>query len=157
MLTNGPPGATPDPAMRIGDPERERTAARLGQALAQGYLSMEEYETRVGRAFEAQTAGALKHLVDDLPVARISRQDPSRRAALRAAARRGVRIHLGVYLAVSVLMIGIWLATAVSVGEWYFWPIWPMLGWGIGVASHAIPVGACAGKGRDVLRLPSIL
>lgn len=132
--------------IRIGDSERERTAALLGQALTQGYLSLEEYEPRVGRVFEAQTAGALNDLVADLPVAQIRRRDPSRRAERHAAARRGARIHLGVYLAVSVLMIGIWLATAVTAGAWYFWPIWPILGWGIGIVSHVIPVRACAGR-----------
>lgn len=70
--------ATADPTMRVGDPERERTAARLGQAFTQGYLAMEEYETRLGRAFEAQTVGGLNHLIVDLPVERISRRDPHR-------------------------------------------------------------------------------
>jgi hypothetical protein len=43
-------------------------------------------------------------------------------------------------LAASLLMIGIWLAVAVTVGAWYFWPVWPILGMGIGVVSHAVPV-----------------
>lgn len=134
-------------AVRVGDAERGNTADHLGQAFTQGYLSMEEYETRLARAFEAQTAGALRDLLADLPVAQIIKRDPRRRAQRSAAARRGVRIHLGAYLAVSVLMIGIWLVTAVFAGAWYFWPIWPILGWGIGIVSHAIPVGAC-GRGR---------
>lgn len=145
-----------NPAMRAGDPERERTAARLGQAFTQGYLSMEEYETRLGSAFAAQDTGELKQLVADLPVERIRRQDPSRSAARRAAARRGVQIHLAAYLAVSVLMIGIWLATAMAAGDWYFWPVWPILGWGIGIVSHAIPVRACAGKQRDPQRFSMV-
>lgn len=140
-----------DPAVRVGDPERERTAAFLGQAFTLGYLSMEEYETRLG-AFEAQTVGALNPLIADLPVDQIRRRDPHRRAARQAAARRGVRIHLVAYLAVSLLMIGIWLATAMAVGVWYFWPAWPILGWGIGIVSHAIPVHACTGKRRHSVR-----
>lgn len=131
-------------AVRVGDSERECTADQLGQAFTQGYLSMEDYETRLTRAFEAQTAGALQDLVADLPVAQIVRADPRRRARRDAAARRGVRIHLSAYLAVSVLMIGIWLVTAIFAGAWYFWPVWPILGWGIGIISHAVPVGACA-------------
>lgn len=146
------PRATADPAVRVGDPERERTATRLGQAFTQGYLSLEEYETRLGRAFEARTVGALNHLTADLPVERIRRRDPRRRAARHAAARRGVRIHLVAYLAVSLLMIGIWLATAMAVGAWYFWPVWPILGWGIGIVSHAIPVHACARQRRNPVR-----
>jgi Domain of unknown function (DUF1707)/2TM domain len=138
--------ATADPAVRVGDPERERTATRLGQAFTQGYLSMAEYETRLNRAFEAQTVGALNQLTIDLPIERISRRDPHRRAARLAAARRGVQIHLIGYLAMSALTIGIWLAIAVGAGAWYFWPVWPILGGGIGVISHAIPVHTCARK-----------
>lgn len=131
------------PVVRVGDPERDRAAAVLGQAFTQGYLSMSEYETRLGRAFEAQTTGGLDQLVGDLPVQQISRRDPHRRAARQAAARRGVRIHLLAYLAGSLLMLGIWLATAMATGAWYFWPAWPILGWGIGIVSHATPVHAC--------------
>ncbi len=145
-----------NPTTRVGDSERERSAACLGQAFTQGYLSMEEYETRLARAFEAQTAGPLNDLVADLPVAQIIRRGPRRRARRSAAARRGVQIHLAAYLGVSVLMIGIWLVTAVFAGAWYFWPVWPILGWGIGMVSHAIPVGACASKRRDPQRFSAM-
>jgi hypothetical protein len=129
-----------DLGVRVGDRERETVIARLGQAFTQGYLSIPEYETRLDRAFEAQTAGALGEVLGDLPVGRIARDDPQRHAARAAAARRGLRIHLAVYLAASLLMIGIWLAVGVSVGAWYFWPVWPIMGMGIGVVSHAVPV-----------------
>jgi hypothetical protein len=44
-------------ATRAGDREREVTAGHLGQALAEGYLDMAEYEDRVLSAFSAHTAG----------------------------------------------------------------------------------------------------
>jgi hypothetical protein len=135
-----------DPATRIGDPEREWTTTRLGQAFSQGYLLLDEYGSRLGEALAAQTAGELDHLVADLPVDRIIRRDPARRAARLAAARRGVRIHLFGYVAMSLLMVGIWLTLALTVGAWYFWPIWPILGGGIGIVSHAIPVQQVARK-----------
>lgn len=130
------------PDIRAGDRERERTATDLGQALAQGYLPMTEYEQRLGRAFAAHSAGELDALVADLPVARLRHHDPRRRAAQLAAARLSVRIHLVAYLAGSLLMLGIWLAVGLGVGAWYFWPVWPILGWGIGVVGHVIPVMA---------------
>ncbi len=129
-----------NPTVRVGDREREKVIARLGQAFTQGYLSIPDYEARLDQAFAAQTTGELSEALSDLPVGRIARDDPQRRAASVAAARRGVRIHLAAYLAVSLLMIGIWLAVAVTVGAWYFWPVWPILGMGIGVVSHAVPV-----------------
>jgi hypothetical protein len=130
------------PDVRVGDREREKAVSRLGQALAQGYLSMPEFETRVDQALRAETAGELTRPLGDLPVGQIARSDPRRTAARVAAARRGVRIHLAAYLVASLLMIGVWLTVAVTAGAWYFWPVWPILGWGIGVMSHAVPVSS---------------
>jgi hypothetical protein len=134
------PQPSANPTVRVGDREREKVISRLGQAFTQGYLSIPDYETRLDQAFAAKTAGALALALSDLPVGRIARDDPQRHAARAAAARRGVRIHLAAYLAAALLMIGIWLAVALSVGAWYFWPVWPILGMGIGVVSHAVPV-----------------
>ena len=129
-----------DPSARVGDPERERAATQLGQAFSQGYLSMAEYDTRLQHAFQTETAGALDDLVRDLPIRRIIRNDPRRRARRIAAARRGVAIHFAAYLAMSLTMIGIWWAVTLAVAAPYFWPIWPILGGGIGVLAHAVPV-----------------
>jgi Domain of unknown function (DUF1707)/2TM domain len=134
------PQPSANPTVRVGDREREKVISRLGQAFTQGYLSIPDYETRLDQAFAAKTAGALALALSDLPVGRIARDDPQRHAARAAAARRGVRIHLAAYVAAALLMIGIWLAVALSVGAWYFWPVWPILGMGIGVVSHAVPV-----------------
>jgi hypothetical protein len=138
-----------DPGLRVGDREREMVITRLGQAFAQGYLSIPEYESRLDQALEAQTTGALNQPLSDLPVRRIARSDPRRRAARVAAARRGVQIHLTAYLAASLLMIGIWLTLAITVAAWYFWPVWPIVGGGIGVISHAIPVRSCTRDRRS--------
>jgi hypothetical protein len=126
--------------IRAGDREREQTAARLGQALAQGYLDMAEYEERVRTAFAAGTTGELARLLDDLPLHQLRRNDPGRRAARHAAARMSVRIHLAAYLLMVVVVLTVWLAVALSADVWYFWPVWPILGAGIGVVSHAIPI-----------------
>ena len=52
------------------------------------------------------------------------------------------RTHLTFYLLVNVFLIGIWAAS----GAGYFWPIWPMLGWGIALAAHAAPLMARTGS-----------
>lgn len=54
-------------------------------------------------------------------------------AIQRLKARRGFSVHLMVYVLVNVLLIIIWAVT----GRGYFWPIWPLSGWGIGVGMHA--------------------
>jgi len=125
---------------RAGDRDRQRTAARLGQALAHGYLQIGEYDERVQAAFQTQCTGELKELLADLPVDRIRRADPRRRAARMAAARRGVRIHLAAFAAMTVVVLAIWAAVAVTTGASYFWPIWPIFGAGIGLISHALAV-----------------
>jgi hypothetical protein len=128
------------PAVRASDRDRERTANQLGQALSQGYLAMDEYETRLQAAFAAHTIAELRQLVSDLPLAQLRRNDPQRQAARRRAARRGVQIHLGGYLAMVVIVLAVWLAVGLTAGAWYFWPIWPILGAGIGVIGHALPI-----------------
>lgn len=125
---------------RAGDRDREKTAARLGQALAQGYLELAEYEQRVQAAFQTRTAGELGELLADLPLDRIRRADPRRRATRAAAARTGVRIHLAAYLAMTVVVLVVWAMVAATTGAAYFWPIWPILGAGIGLASHALAI-----------------
>jgi DUF1707 SHOCT-like domain/2TM domain len=125
---------------RAGDRDREKTAARLGQALAQGYLELGEYEQRVQAAFQTHTTGELRELLADLPLERIRRADPRRRAARAAAARRGVRIHLAAYLAMTLVVLIVWAAVAATTGASYFWPVWPILGAAIGLVSHALAV-----------------
>ena len=127
-------------SIRAGDREREKAADQLGSALAQGYLDMVEYETRLQAAFAAQTAAELRALVADLPLDRLRRHDPRRREARRAAARQSVQLHLAGYLAMVVIVLTVWLVVGLTAGAWYFWPIWPILGAGIGVLGHALPI-----------------
>jgi hypothetical protein len=101
---------------------------------------LDEYDKRLQATFAANTTTELRQLVADLPLAQLRRNDPQRRAARQRAARLGVRIHLGAYLAMVVIVLTVWLAVGLAAGAWYFWPIWPILGAGIGVVSHAIPV-----------------
>ena len=133
------------PSVRAGDRDRETTANQLGSALAQGYLEMAEYETRLHAAFAAHTTAELRQLVADLPLAQMRRNDPQRREARRAAARRGVQLHLAGYLAMVVIVLTVWLAVGLTAGAWYFWPIWPILGAGIGVVGHVLPIRFATG------------
>jgi Domain of unknown function (DUF1707)/2TM domain len=123
-----------------GTRDREKTADLLGQALAQGYLQVDEYDQRLQAAFQTHTSQELRELLADLPLERIRRHDPRRRAARIAAARRGVRAHLAAYLAMCVIVLTVWAAVAMTTDATYFWPIWPILGAGIGLVSHALSV-----------------
>ncbi|ABM11586.1 MULTISPECIES: DUF1707 domain-containing protein [Mycolicibacterium] len=150
MSSIATPAATP--SFRAGDRDRDMTADLLGQALAQGYLDMAEYESRLQTVYDARTTPDLRRLTSDLPVAELRRNDPRRMAARRAAARRGVHVHLAGYLAMVVIVLTVWLAVGLTAGSWYFWPVWPILGAGVGVLAHALPIKhafpACPGARR---------
>jgi hypothetical protein len=57
-----------------------------------------------------------------------------REAAMeRVKAKRDFRTHLAVFIVINTFLVAIW---AVS-GAGYFWPIWPIAGWGVGLALNA--------------------
>lgn len=71
------------------------------------------------------------------PFERAVAADRRRRAERRRAAEvMGFRIHLAVYLAVQVLLFVTWWLT--GAGFQWFW--FPLIGWGVGLAIHAIVV-----------------
>jgi hypothetical protein len=56
----------------------------------------------------------------------------------RLKKRRDFRGHVFIYVAVNAMLVAIWAIT--SGGDDFFWPIFPILGWGIGVAANAYDV-----------------
>lgn len=62
--------------------------------------------------------------------------DATRReeAIKRIKQRRDFGSHLLVYVLVNGLLVVIW---ALTNSGGYFWPVWPMAGWGIGLVMHA--------------------
>jgi hypothetical protein len=110
--------------LRASDADRERVAERLRVAAGDGRLTPAELEERLEEAFSARTGAELEPLVADLPL-------PPRQHRPRD------RTHERTYVAVMLLLVAIWAIT----GAGYFWPIWPMLGWGIGVLADAGRLG----------------
>ena len=123
-----------DPGLRVGDAERGRVVDQLADHHAAGRLTLEEFEERMSAAWTARAGDELEVLVRDLPaLPRPARPAPARpRLALDSPTRT--------YLAVIALLWVIWLVTGAN----YPWPIWPMLGWGIGIAGRH--KGAWAGR-----------
>ncbi|WP_309645348.1 2TM domain-containing protein [Phenylobacterium sp.] len=66
-------------------------------------------------------------------------------AERRADAKLGFRAHLLVYLVVSAGLAAINLLTSSD----YYWFVWPMLGWGVGVVAHGLSVHAYVGDHRE--------
>lgn len=61
------------------------------------------------------------------------------RALESLEAKADFRGHLTIYLLVMLLLTGIWAFTSGFSG--FFWPIFPMMGWGLGVAIHGVSLG----------------
>ncbi len=83
---------------------------------------------RTDLAYAATTLAELERLVADLPI------DPGDQPEVpmpeEAQVRRDFRGHLTTYGLVVFLLVVIWILTGVG----YFWPVWPALGLGVGIA-----------------------
>jgi 2TM domain len=77
-------------------------------------------------------------------VLEVPKTEEERRALAlkRIKAKSDFKIHLVVYLTVNALFVVIWAMT--NAGEPYpqgfFWPIFPMVGWGVGVVINGFVV-----------------
>lgn len=63
-------------------------------------------------------------------------EDLRRIARRRAAAKLGLCIHAGVYAAVSAFLALLQYLTTPQI----LWNLWPLAGWGLGLAIHATVV-----------------
>jgi hypothetical protein len=102
--------------MRASDAERDGVVEALRRHAADGRLEVAELEERIASALGARTREELDGLTADLPR---RTHHPGRRH------RRAAEVRA--YFGVMVLLIVIWATT----GADYFWPVWPMLGWGV--------------------------
>lgn len=125
--------------LRVSDSDRERVADLLRQHYGAGRLSEEELSERIESVYGVRTMSELEAVTADLP----SPREGGRRRG--GALEASVRIHLTVYIVVNVFLIAIWAAS----GGGYFWPVWPILGWGIAVGCHAAPLLARRASPRE--------
>lgn len=122
VLVEPAPGAD----SRVGDVDRQRAAQALGDAAAGGYLRLDELDERLGQVWASTTRAQLAAVAADLPP---RAPEPRTRTA-------GARAHVTAYLVTMLLLVAVWLVVGVSGGGWYPWPVWPALGWGVGVLRH---------------------
>ncbi len=127
--------------LRVADADRERVAARLGQAHAEGRLTLAEYDERVRAAHGAVVGSDLLPLTADLPAEAPARPGGAVRPGARPA-RSPMRTAVAVWAVVSVINLVIWVAVSVGTGgvvaPWWIWVAGP---WGL-----ALVVGALAGR-----------
>jgi hypothetical protein len=60
--------------------------------------------------------------------------DLREQAIQRLRKKRDLRSHVFIYLAVNSMLVVIWAFTGT---DNFFWPIFPILGWGVGLAANA--------------------
>jgi hypothetical protein len=146
-------------ALRASDDDRQRVLALLQTHFVDGRLDQTELEQRIERTLAARTWGDLDQQLADLP--RLDpapvRQDPPpvppplpqrypRRHRAGSFGQKSFAAHVSSYGLVMVMLVAIWLLT--SPGH-YFWPIWPMLGWGLPLAWHGLMVRVLSGPRRE--------
>jgi hypothetical protein len=130
------------PLIRASDTDRDRAVDQLRQHLADGRLTMEEFTERVDEAYEARTTADLQQALRELPHVRVSEpRTPEQRekaATRQLKKQRQLRSQLVTFVLVNTFLVAIWLVTSVAAGEpIFFWPIFPILGWGLGLAVQA--------------------
>lgn len=112
-----------DRAVRASDAERERIAKMVSDAAGEGRLSLPEAEERLEQIYQTQFRHELAEFVTDLPhegrpsvIGTRQGGGPVGRFPMR------LRIHAGIAVALSVLLILRWVASGVP----FFWPAGPM-------------------------------
>ena len=59
--------------------------------------------------------------------------DLREQAVKRLKDKRDFKAHLLAYVLVNTMLVAVWAMTGVG----FFWPLFPLMGWGIGLAFHA--------------------
>ena len=79
---------------------------------------------------DAALAGDARAMTEPMAAQRSPEWEDARK---RVVARWEFRSHLVVYVVVNAFLVMIWAIT----GAGYFWPVWILGGWGIGLVLHA--------------------
>lgn len=138
------------PDLRAGDEDRDRTITRLREAYAEGRLTQDEFDVRMGEAAVARTFSDLDGLTADLPAApapapvAVPGGSPTAVVAddhERENLRKGWAAWVGVSVLVNVIWLGTWITG--DDGAPAYWPIWVMGPWGA-----AMLIGTLSRRGR---------
>ena len=126
--------------LRATDADRDHAADLLREAFADGRLNREEYGARSSTALGTRRIGDFVELLADLVPSDAVVSAPSRAADLRSRAveryERELRSARNGWIFVTTLCVAIWAATSLAGGgPSFFWPVFPMIGVGIGYFS----------------------
>ncbi|MFC8042273.1 DUF1707 domain-containing protein [Nocardia sp. NPDC057353] len=128
------------PGTRASDAERNVVVQLLGRHLADGRLDLGEYDERVARVYATRSREELEPVLADLP----QLADPGAAPAKSRASRLRrqplwLQIEFATWAGVGLLVLVIWAAISLGVGEFtYFWPVWVIGPWGAVLAFRAL-------------------
>lgn len=108
--------------------------AHLGDAMSRGVLTHQEFEVRMAAALAARGMRELRELTADLPADDHGQVDRRSRPRRRWWRQAGFDYDATAYVLVNGMLVGIWGLT----GHHFFWPFFPIAGWGIGIGAHGV-------------------
>ncbi len=123
------------PEMRASDGDRDRVAAALREHMAEGRLTVDEFNERLEQVYGSRTYGELARLTSDLPeidlhtlpaaLDRTAGRPPSPRG------RTALKAAWGAWATASAINWVIWLIVSIGSSDMiYPWPLWVMGPWG---------------------------
>ncbi|WP_405145016.1 DUF1707 domain-containing protein [Sphaerisporangium sp. NBC_01403] len=119
--------------VRVSDSDREAAAERLGSAVTEGRLNLQEYDDRLGRAYQSVTYGDLADLFVDLPAsapgpvaaAPAAPQAVPASSEAEATLPRWLRVVWTIWAVKVMINLTVWVLVSLSDGSLvYFWPMW---------------------------------
>ncbi|WP_069161751.1 DUF1707 SHOCT-like domain-containing protein [Nocardia altamirensis] len=113
---------------RASNAERDKVVRLLARHLEDGRIDLAEYDERTAQVYKTTTKDDLQLVLTDLP--KLSKEPAGQQAS---ATRIPIwqKIEGTSWLGVSLLVLAIWGAISLSVGEFtYPWPIWVIGPWG---------------------------
>jgi hypothetical protein len=149
----------PEPHLRAADADRTAVATVLGEHMAAGRLTVEEYDERLSRAYAARTYGELDPLTADLPsTARpratqpVAQGHPYPMRACGAGPWSGAGSTGAAWrswLSTALIVVTIWaVASIASTSLLYFWPIWVIGPWGAVLLARTLNGGGYDRRAR---------
>ena len=151
----------PEAHLRAADSDRAAVAAVLGRHMADGRLTVDEYDERLSRAYAARTYGELDALTADLPsthrppaVQPVAHggPDPMRACGPMSGPWHGhgsTGAAWRSWLRTALIVVTIWaVASIASTSLLYFWPIWVIGPWGAVLLSQTLGGGRVDHRGR---------
>jgi Domain of unknown function (DUF1707). len=123
------------PEMRASDGDRDRVAEALREHVAEGRLTIDEFNERLQQVYQSKTYGELDKLTSDLPHIDLhSLPAQNRPIRVRRGEGKSMRTAWGAWASVSAINWVIWLIVCLtSLSFVYPWPIWITGVWGAGL------------------------